>query len=529
MQAKPIDTSKPADVPLSPDEVAEMKEHLKFLRDWRKALNLRLNATEDLLLNGAREPTHRGICQHLFDKVERPRVELVAQRLDPASRSRLFAGLVRFSSDVAYLLSYLESVKDSASQADATAALSQALRRIDFTEISAAQMRRLLELIAELFDERDRPQLLFGLLSSPTFRGAFDRSAEQLPPALSEAFLPLRAAHAVVVAKKPNPLDAAALSAGVRILLSARERVLRAHPPGLRQRLFELGLGLASGASDDVMNGLGVLADAMPDGDHRREHALLDVAGARLAAGQDDAARKLLQRLTRDAPGFRAPARLLEALEGERFGRIAVMPPRDGEKRKGGSHFRPAIDLRTQQRLWLRDGTAEEAPAFESAATLARELVLPSLLRPVESGKSAQGLPYFALPARGRGAFEMLRRDGGLSPIDAAHVAEDAAALLGALAAQGVVLPDVRFDRFAIDGQRLWLRDLLGATRLAPADATVQALPLARELCLAVLGRRMASSPGAEALSSAESFAALCDACADLAARAPRGPRPQPK
>jgi hypothetical protein len=58
-----------------------MKEHFKFLRQHRKLLKLRLNATEDLLLNGVKDPVHRGVCQHLLAKVEKDRVLQVCELL----------------------------------------------------------------------------------------------------------------------------------------------------------------------------------------------------------------------------------------------------------------------------------------------------------------------------------------------------------------------------------------------------------------------------------------------------------------
>jgi len=59
--AKPaVDVDKPADVPLTPAEAAEMRVHLRFLKEHRKILSLKVNAAEDLLLNGAREPTIAG-------------------------------------------------------------------------------------------------------------------------------------------------------------------------------------------------------------------------------------------------------------------------------------------------------------------------------------------------------------------------------------------------------------------------------------------------------------------------------------
>ncbi len=508
VKAKAVDTSKPADIPLSAAEVVEMREHFKFLRDNRKLLQLRLNAAEDLLINGVREPTHRGVCKHLLGKVDRARVELAAPRLEPAARSRFLAGIVKFSPDVAYLLLYLESVKESASQSDATAALSRALRQIDFTEISSAQMRRLLDLIAELFDERDRPQLLFGLLQSPTFRGAFDRSAEQLPSNLADSFVPLRAAHAVVIQGKKNPHDGAALSRGVTTLLSAREKVLRGHSPTARKRLLDLGTEIGRGNLQAVGPGLRLLVEALPD-ERERSDGMLRLAGLYLSAERDADAKRILERLRKQAPGFRRPVRWLEALAGPRFGRFAL-PAGDARPKRGGSRFQVAFALRLQRPVWLRTGKPEDADVFKAATELSSSLLIPNVLPHIGGGTGPDDAPYFAVDRRGRGAFETLKQDGGLSYEDAAMVCEDVVTLLATLTSAEVPLPDVRLDRFAIDaGPRLWLRDLLGATKSSQQDAHPTNLKHAKELCGLVLAAHPAAAALKARLDTASSFAAM--------------------
>src|SRR5581483_6196058 len=92
---RPEDTSRPAPlVPevstlaagqaphetLSPSEVAEMKEHLAFLRRYKEILRLKLNAAEDLLVNGQREPSERGVCRHLIGKVDRAVIDAAIGR-----------------------------------------------------------------------------------------------------------------------------------------------------------------------------------------------------------------------------------------------------------------------------------------------------------------------------------------------------------------------------------------------------------------------------------------------------------------
>ena len=98
LEPSKIDASKPADVPLGEAELAEMKNHLKFLFGRRKILRLKVNAAEDLLLNGSREPTHRGHCLHLLAKVNLSCIQSALDRLsDAKDRLDLLAGVVSFS------------------------------------------------------------------------------------------------------------------------------------------------------------------------------------------------------------------------------------------------------------------------------------------------------------------------------------------------------------------------------------------------------------------------------------------------
>ena len=127
---------------MSAAEVARMKVTLRFLREHRHTLKLKVNAAEDLLLNGRREPTHRGLCQHLLSKLDRTRVLQAAAHMPPAQATEFLAGIVRFAPEVPYLLEFLRSVKASEHPRQAAAALTQALERVDFAETSSAQMRR---------------------------------------------------------------------------------------------------------------------------------------------------------------------------------------------------------------------------------------------------------------------------------------------------------------------------------------------------------------------------------------------------
>lgn len=485
--AKPaVDVQKPADVPLTAAEAAEMRVHLRFLKEHRKILALKVNAAEDLLLNGAREPTHRGVCQHLLDKVERSRVELAVQRLDVASRTRLLEGIIRFSPDIAYLLLYLESLKD-ASRPDAVPALAAALRRIDFGAVSAAQMRRVLDLIVELTSERDRPQLLFSLLSSSTFQKAFDASAERLPEALANIVVPLRAAHAVIVRGVLNPFDADALARGASMLLASHESVLRAQSPTVCRRLFDAGVELGGEPVQKCAAGLRFLLDGMK-GERGYAEAALGLVRWLLSRGLEREAKALCASLAKES--VEVPRHWLAALDGPRLGGIGLterQPAKDAN-RPPRELFAQGLLISRQLSVWVRIGTAGDVERYGRAVELAKSIALPGVASVVAHGLTDQGEPYMAVERHGRAANEVILGKSGLGRATALGIASEATAILGALGLTGVKLPDARFRRFALDEQgRLWLRDLVDAER--SADAAGANAALARELCLDVLAR----------------------------------------
>src|SRR6185503_5214921 len=138
--------------------------------------------------------------------------------LEPAQATRLCEGVLRISPNIDYLLLYLDSVRRSASQEQAVAALAEALERIDFIELSQGQMRRVLDLIVELFDARQLPQMLLALLEGNAFRKAFDASVAQLPEALATIVVPLRAVQAVVLHAERNRFGVDMLERGVELL-----------------------------------------------------------------------------------------------------------------------------------------------------------------------------------------------------------------------------------------------------------------------------------------------------------------------
>ncbi len=490
-----VDLQKDVEEPLSPTEVAALREHFRFLREHRKDLRLKVNAAEDLLLNGVREPTHRGVCQHLLGKVDRSSVLAAANRLEPTAAASLLAGVIRFAADIEYVLLFLEKIKLSSSSQQATAALAQGLERIDFDRVSSAQMRRVLSLISELFPDRDRPQLLLGLLESRSFRKAFDSSVEGLPEPLVSLVVPLRAVQSVVLHGKPNTYDPEVLAAGIGLLLAADDSSLRRRSAETRQRLFFRGLEACTAPDHLHHRSLEVLLASFSKSDQQHRENGLALGRHLLAAELDDETRKVLKALAVAHPDFRVPARWLERLEDEnRIDRFALderkAERRDvlGHHRRFGGHW-----LNTMRPVWIQIGAAQHGDTHTAAATLLDDLTLPGVVPLLASGVTPQGAPYFATPSPGRALDHMLRHKGGLSLSDAVSLCLEGATLLASLGGLGVRLPDAvpqRFEKNAEGG--LWLVDVAGAERGSEDEAAAASLAAARQFCAGVLecGRR---------------------------------------
>jgi hypothetical protein len=498
-----LDASRPADDPLTPDEAAEMRQHLQFLKRHRQELRLKVNAAEDLLLNGARPPTHRGRCLHLLSKVDLACVTSTLSRVqDRKQATALLQGVVRFSTDVGVLLLYLESLAESASRAEGAAAFGAATRRIDFADISPARMRRVLDLIAQTFEGHERVQVLFGLLGSQGFRAAFDRCAEALPETLAGLFVPLRAVHEVVFEGQRNRHGDEALVRGVTMILDAPDPVLRSYPEPVRDRLLESAVKLLRDARV-VDHATDVLLDTLPR-DGRRYSTLGMLRAAELMRRHEDArAAKLLAQVKAHHPGFHQPARWLAALEAPRVGRMAWVgwsgegDDPDEARRPGTGEpprLRRAVWLDEQRPAWLRIGTPADASRFAEEARIQREVAVAGTLPPFATGTTDDGVPWIALPPVGRPATSLFERKR-LPRRSALLIALQGAQVLHALALAGVELPDAESRRFLVEdagptaAPLLLLADLDGARRAAPDQAAARHAPHAAAWCAALLDR----------------------------------------
>jgi hypothetical protein len=490
-QAESVDLDKNADEPLTTQEAAVLRDHFRFLRENRKELRLKVNANEDLLLNGVRDPVHRGVCRHLLGKVERSNVLAAAERLEPARAAQLLAGIIGFSSDIEYVLLFLEKIKQSHSPKDATAALSQGLQRIEFDTVSSAQMQRVLRLMIEVFDEKERPALLLGMLESASFRNAFDKSIADLPEALSHLVLPLRAAQAVILHGEPNTLDSGALGDGVNLLLELDSKILLRHSAEMRQRLFDFGLQSCGAPDHRLHDRLKMLLRNFPTSDPKSGERGIALAAHLIAANSEADARQLLQTMARAIPDFDTPTRWLGILDAERLDRIALLEqPSDRMDALGQHKQRAGIWLETMRPVWVQIARLDGIASHEETVGLLGEFAVPGVASVLESGTTKAGEPYFVVANAGESLDRALTENAGLELSAALRACHEAVGLLNALAAVGVQLPDVKLARFTLERSgALLLTDLAGARRVDPDVRGGFHFELARSCCTDVLNR----------------------------------------
>jgi hypothetical protein len=462
---------------LEPGEIAEMKEHLAFLRRHKDILRLKLNAAEDLLVNGQREPTERGVCRHLLGKIDRTVIDAAVAReplrSDAATRARMLAGAIRLTADVGVLLAYLETLAHVRSHAEAAQAFAEVVRRIDFESVSPTRLARLLQVLIDTFVDHERVQVLFSLLAAPAFRRAFDAAAAAFPPPVADAFAPLRAVHRRLLEDGGEPVAPALLARGMELLLCAPDPVLRGYAEELRAGILELALrpdvppALADRAA-------GVLLSSLPRGSRTYARLALRRTAELLRRHADDRARVVLEELHRGQPGVRAAERWLAALGARRLGRIAL----DGGLPDRG-RLAPAFWLDGQRPVWVRTATTPDAERLAAEGELQRGLALPGIAPVVERG-IASGIPYVAVSGPGR---PLSTAPAELELPTALALAAAAARALRALALAGAVLPDAEPERFVgAPPATLVLADLDGVRRADPGTAAAAHAPLAAGL-----------------------------------------------
>ncbi len=442
-----LDLDRPAGEQLSPAEVAEMQQHLGFLRRYRRALRLKLNAAESLMVDGTHAPDHRGRCKHLLGKVDRAAIAGAMQReplaRDPSARPEFLAGAAALTRDLGVLLDSLEAQTALQSRLATRRALNRAISRMDFASASAPRLQRLIALLRQAYPAEQRVHALLQLLHNDSFRAACDRHVGKLEVA---ELYPLRAVHAALHGASPERV---VLSSGLRMLLEGDADALGAQRRSVRERLALLGLEVGVEWAIDAQGVMAVIEDSRSDAglvsqlQHLRGEALL-------AVRRYDEARAALV-----AVGDVDLAPLCRWLGMPRVGPIAVSSRDVGPLTRGFD-----LDRRTLVAVHILPADLVEAAAAQLASA-----TLPGVLSPCSSGVDG-GLGWVAVDARAPLFGEALAVDRMMPVQEALALASAGCRLLHALSLAQRVPADIDPSRFLLDRQtrppRLLLADLSG-------------------------------------------------------------------
>lgn len=464
-----LDLDKAAEIPLSEQERNEIQDHLDFLKRYKGVLRLKLNATEDLLVNGARAPEDRGVLKHLFNKIDRAIVEQAVSREPLKSnaddRVRFLAGVVRLDPNLSTLLSYLEALAETSDKRNAAKAFGLVVERVDFDDASSAQITRLVDLATTTFHGAELTQAALGLVSSDSFSRALERGIDRLAPESVRLLDEISAAHRTLIQGEPMPPDDAAravIGAGADRLLSVPEPALRSYPEDVRRRLAEHAL-----EHDPLGRPVRTLIDSIPHRDPGYAALALTWSEKLLARGQDDRARGVLEQIAQSHPDLGAASDRLAALGWPRLGRVTIMPGKPDDRLS----IRRGFWLDGSAFVWVRTGRPEDGERVRREGELQARLTVPGVLPALAHGTGEDGTPYVVLLRRGKPMIH----ERGPRKLDATlDIVRAGLAVFKALAREGVELPDAGQRRFALVGRSaLALMDMAGARATTPEQADV--------------------------------------------------------
>jgi hypothetical protein len=508
--------SAPVEEPLAPHEVVQLKRHFKFLREHRNVLKLRVNAAEDLLLNGVKEPTHRGVCQHLLAKVERSRVLSVSQTLPAADAVRLLSGVIQFAPEIGYILRFLECVKLTSTHEQAGAAITEALKGIEFTDLSGAQMRQLVSLIVEVFPEREIPIFLLTLLNDRTFREALDRSLDGFPEVLRTMVRPLFALHGVLApgrghsrAGAPNVearrFERDDVLAGVVLVLAVNSNSLLRLSESTRRRLFHLGCEALRARQDVRRDALESLLTSLSFNQPSEQRAATELlVSALLATGHDVPAKRILDLLPATEDTQSTLSRWRSLLAAPRVGPIAMDASRPGEKQPPPERWQRGWHVPSQSSVLFRFGAPESTATYQANVALWRSVLIPATSRVVAAGTDDKQRPFLAVEIPGSPLPRCLSQGARVTDAVRTSWMIGICALLNALGREGLALPDASLYRYNVDSEgHVWLVDLWQVRVAEPTEALALHVKQALDLCNRMLGLDLSPTPEAEGIETA--------------------------
>ncbi len=491
--APKLDLSLPVEKPFDPQELREVKSHLEFLRRYKQALRLSLNAKEDLLVNGVRDPEERGVIKHLLSKVDRNAIDQALAReplkSDLSQRIRFLEGAVRLTPRVDALLNYLDALSRNTlqkdSRRDAARAFAWTVAKLDFSALTVAQTLQLLKVVEQTFVGAERISAVTGLLENPGFDDALQRTRAQLSPEAKALFLPLRAARKAVMNDGPLPQDESErilIDKGVAQWLSAPAELLSGYPQALRFKLIEHAL-----RSEEAPRIPPALMDSLPKKSEQYAAFAMRWSSQLLVQHRDEEAASLLRQLLDVHPNHKEAAQRAQALSWPRRGRIAIAPT---SKEDARLNLIRAFWLDGDAFVWARFGDK----AVLQEADLQSALHISGVLPAIAKGKTKEGA-FVAVLRQGRPLVHELPRLGLQARLSLTY---DGLCLLRALSMAGIELPDASLGRFAVQGKgqpTLKLADFAGAKRAAPERCALQHQALVAPWCESMLSKVQAELP----------------------------------
>lgn len=479
LEARPkLDLSRPLDQPLADDELREATAHLAFLNRFKRSLRLSLNAAEDLLVNGARPPSERGVLKHLFGKVDRQVVEQALARAplstDDTLRATFLAGVVRLRPSHDTLLSYLAAVAKTSDRQDAARAFALTVDRMSFDDVSPAALLQLVKLVRDTFTGPERIRAYLGLFAAPRFREAW-RALRDVEPALRAELGPLEAAYAVVADEAPIPegdQERHIVQRGLSTWLDAPAAILASYPDDLRARLAITALNVLDGAPPRALSSL---VSSLSKSSSRHEAIGLAYAAALARHGDTRRAAQVVRPLAQARPNDTRLRRIEEALGWPVVGAVAIAP--------SSRSLRPAYALNSGWFGWARTAPASAAGELVAETRLMLDLLVPGVATVLDHGLAKDGTAYVFVVGEGH-ALDEEHRTPRLD--EALLRADTAVRTMRTLTAFGIELTDVALDRFLVSKGGLLLADLRGARAADPAHAALTNGPLARRIATAL-------------------------------------------
>ena len=460
-----------------------MLQHLKFIRRFKGALRLSLNANEDLLVNQVKPPTDRGICKHLLAKVDGPAIDRALARdslkTNHPERARFLAGIVRLRPSLSTLLSYLETLSTIDERRDAAQGFALTVNTIDFSQVTESQVTRILTDLRTLFEPHDLIQSFFGLMDNADFRDALALAKNNISTELYSTYDSLEAAYRFVInGHIPNENeDWEVLQRGVVDLLKVPKNILKTFPVIARRKIVELA---SSGSLNpffdkqpeqkkSALATTRFLFDSLPKNDPAVSALRRQQFEQLLRSQNYNEAEKLLTQMERQGDSGGWVKKRKDALSWPKLDAYCIK----GGIPKSKLELREALWTDQNAFVWVLTGPVDHAGELSARANLQSRLTVAGLSVVLDHKLSSKGPYYISFPKFGQ-VLDSSRPPKGKR--DQLRYAWTGIQLLQTLSLLSVEIPDIQPHRWLMTrgkSPELQLFNLQGVKKSNPASASI--------------------------------------------------------